>query len=59
MNDDKLTLEDIVENIPEDEIRQVRTFERALANLEILELISSEWSFGHTWQRSFSTRSVR
>ena len=45
MNDSKLTLEDIVENISGDEIRQVRTFEEALAlaNQEMLELLSSEW----------------
>jgi len=31
MNESKLTLEDIVENISGDEIRQIRTFEEALA----------------------------
>jgi hypothetical protein len=42
MIDDKITLEDIVENISEAEILQVRTMDdaRALANAELLERIA-------------------
>ena len=72
MKDSALTLEDIVENISQDELHQVRTFEDALAlaNQEILELISSNWDLDllgtdlslrdrlaeEIWKRSPATR---
>ena len=46
MQNSEFTIEDIVENISNDEIHQVRTFEEALAlaNQEMLELLSSGWN---------------
>ena len=42
-NDNEVTLEDIVQNISEDEIRQVRTFDQALtlANVELIDWVAS------------------